>query len=102
MYGKICAVWPSSDWEIANGFFQNPDAAIDYYSKSLLLNPEDPLVHYASGLAYYRKAEITQSTATLPEARKHFETMLKLNSELAQAQTARKYIATINATLSSQ
>jgi tetratricopeptide (TPR) repeat protein len=80
----------------------NPDAAIDYYSKSLLLDPEDPLVHYASGLAYYRKAEITQSAATLPEARRHFETMLKLNSELAQAQTARKYIATIDATLSSQ
>ena len=80
----------------------NPDAAIDYYLKSLSFDPEDPLVHYASGLAYYRKAEITQSAATLPEARKHFETMLKLNSDLAQAQTARKYIAAINATLASR
>jgi len=79
----------------------NPDAAIDYYLKSLSFDPEDPLVHYASGLAYYRKAEITQSAATLPEARKHFEAMLKLNSDLAQAQTARKYLAAINATLAS-
>jgi tetratricopeptide (TPR) repeat protein len=80
----------------------NPDAAIDYYLKSLSFDPEDPLVHYASGLAYYRKAEITQSAATLPEARKHFEAMLKLNSDLAQAQTARKYLAAINATLASR
>ncbi|HEU0007185.1 MAG TPA: tetratricopeptide repeat protein, partial [Terriglobia bacterium] len=80
----------------------NPDAAIDYYLKSLSLDPEDPLVHYASGLAYYRKAEITQSAATLPEARKHFEAMLKLNSDLSQAQTAKKYLAAINATLASR
>ncbi|HET6962781.1 MAG TPA: tetratricopeptide repeat protein [Terriglobia bacterium] len=80
----------------------NPDAAIDYYLKSLSLDPEDPLVHYASGLAYYRKAEITQSAATLPEARRHFEVMLKLNSDLAQAQTAKKYLAAINATLASR
>jgi len=80
----------------------NPDAAIDYYLKSLSFDPEDPLVHYASGLAYYRKAEITQSAATLPEARKHFEAMLKLNSDLAQAQTAKKYLAAINATLASR
>lgn len=79
----------------------NPDAAIRYYSHSLALDPEDPLVHYASGLAYYRKAEITQSAATLPDARKHFETMLKLNSDLAQARTAKKYIAAIDATLQS-
>jgi tetratricopeptide (TPR) repeat protein len=75
----------------------NPDAAIDYYLKSLSFDPEDPLVHYASGLAYYRKAEMTQSAATLPEARKHFEAMLKLNSDLAQAQTAKKYLAAISA-----
>jgi tetratricopeptide (TPR) repeat protein len=80
----------------------NPDAAIDYYSRSLSLDPEDPLVHYASGLAYYRKAEITQSAATLPDARRHFEAMLKLNSDLAQAQTAKKYLAAINATLASR
>lgn len=80
----------------------NPDAAIDYYLKSLSFDPEDPLVHYASGLAYYRKAEITQSAATLPEARRHFEAMLKLNSDLAQAQTAKKYLAAINATLAAR
>ncbi|MEW5979669.1 MAG: tetratricopeptide repeat protein [Acidobacteriota bacterium] len=80
----------------------NPDAAIDYYSQSLSLDPEDPLVHYASGLAYYRKAEMTQSAVTLPEARRHFETMLKLNADLAQAQTAKKYLAAIDATLRPQ
>lgn len=80
----------------------NPDAAIDYYLKSLSFDPEDPLVHYASGLAYYRKAEITQSASTLPEARRHFEAMLKLNSDLAQAQTAKKYLAAINATLAAR
>jgi tetratricopeptide (TPR) repeat protein len=77
----------------------HPDPAIEYYLKSLAFDPEDPLVHYASGLAYYRKAEITQSAATLPEARKHFQKMLDINADLSQAQTARKYITTIDATL---
>jgi tetratricopeptide (TPR) repeat protein len=79
-----------------------PDPAIEYYLKSLAFDPEDPLVHYASGLAYYRKAEITQSAATLPEARKHFQKMLDISADLSQAQTARKYITTIDATLQGQ
>lgn len=80
----------------------HPDPAIDYYLKSLTYDPEDPFVHYASGLAYYRKAEITQSAETLPEARKHFQKMLDLNADLVQAKTAKKYIATIDATLQGQ
>ena len=78
---------------------RQPDTAIDYYKKSLSLDGEDPQSHYALGLALCLKAEMIQSTETLPEARNHFQTMLKLNSNLDQAVRARKYIDTIEATL---
>ncbi len=76
-----------------------PDPAVEYYLKALSYDPEDPQVHYGLGLAFYRKAEITQSAATLPEARKHFQAMLTINPDLAQAEKARKYLAVIDATL---
>jgi tetratricopeptide (TPR) repeat protein len=77
----------------------HPDPAIEYYLKSLSYDVEDPLVHYALGHAFYRKAEITQSAETLPEARKHFRTMLDINPNLEQAEKAKKYLDTIDHTL---
>ncbi len=78
---------------------RQPDLSIDYYRKSLALDDQDPQAHYGLGLALCLKAEISQSTDTLSEARSHFETMLKINSDLAQADKARKYMASIDSLL---
>jgi tetratricopeptide (TPR) repeat protein len=80
---------------------RHPDPAIENYLKSLSFDPEDPQVHYGLGLALYLKAEITQTATTLPDARKHFQAMITLNPDLAQAGKARKYLAAIDATLQS-
>jgi tetratricopeptide (TPR) repeat protein len=80
---------------------RHPDPSIENYLKSLSFDPEDPQVHYGLGLSLYMKAEITQTAATLPDARKHFQTMLTINPNLAQADKARKYLDTIDATLKS-
>jgi hypothetical protein len=62
-------------------------------------DPEDPYVHYALGLIYARKAQATGRIESLPAARQHFAAMLKLNSEMAEAEYARKNIASIDAAL---
>ena len=79
-----------------------PDPAIDYYQKSLAFDQEDPKIHWALGLAFTHKAEITGSLDTLPEARRHFRTMLELNQRLEEAEQARKYIARIDALLAAR
>jgi tetratricopeptide (TPR) repeat protein len=76
-----------------------PDPAIEYYLKSLSYDQEDPKVHWALGLAYTRKAEVTGNPDTLPTARRHFRTMLEINEHLAEAEQAKKYIARIDALL---
>ncbi len=76
-----------------------PDPAIEYYLKSLSYDKEDPKVHWALGLAFTRKAELTGSTATLPAARDYFRKVLELNANLAEAEQAKKYIAKIDALL---
>jgi tetratricopeptide (TPR) repeat protein len=75
------------------------DPAIEFYSKSLSFDPEDPQVHFGLGLALVQKAELTQSASTLPEARRHFQTMLEINPDLPQADRARKYMTLIDQTL---
>jgi tetratricopeptide (TPR) repeat protein len=79
-----------------------PDPAIDYYLKSLSYDKEDPKVHWALGLAFTRKAELSGSLDTLPTARQHFRTMLQINEHVAEAEQARKYIAKIDALLQSR
>jgi hypothetical protein len=49
---------------------------------------------------YARKAQATGQIETLPAARQHFVTMLKLNGDMAEAEYARKNIASIDAALS--
>ncbi len=77
----------------------NFDAAIVSCQRALSYDPEDPYVHYALGLVYARKAQATGQIETLPAARQHFATMLKLNSDMAEAEYARKNIASIDAAL---
>jgi tetratricopeptide (TPR) repeat protein len=77
----------------------NYDAAISSCQRALAYDPEDPYVHYALGLVYARKAQATGQIETLPAARQHFSAMLKLNSDMAEAEYARKNIASIDAAL---
>jgi tetratricopeptide (TPR) repeat protein len=77
------------------------DAAIASCQRALNYDPEDPYVHYALGLIYARKAQATGRIESLPAARQHFATMLKINSEMAEAEYARKNIASIDAALKS-
>jgi tetratricopeptide (TPR) repeat protein len=78
------------------------DAAIANCQKALTYDPDDPYVHYALGLVYARKAQATGRIETLPAARQHFITMLKINSDMAEAEYARKNIASIDAALGSK
>ena len=80
----------------------NFDAAISNCQRSLSYDPEDPYVHYALGLAYARKAQASGSIESLPAARKHFMEMLDINSNMAEAEYARKNVASIEALLKSQ
>ncbi len=77
----------------------NFDAAIQSCQRSLGYDPEDPYVHYALGLCYARKAQASGSIEMLPAARKHFLAMLKINSDIAEAEFARKNLASIEAAL---
>ncbi len=77
----------------------NWDAAIQNCQKSLSYASDDPYVHYALGLAYARKAQASGSVESLPAARQHFVAMLKINSDMAEADYARKNIAAIDAAL---
>lgn len=79
----------------------NFDAAISNCQQSLAYDPEDPYVHYALGLAYARKAQSSGSIEALPAARKHFLEMLDINSEMVEAEYARRNIASIEAQLRS-
>jgi tetratricopeptide (TPR) repeat protein len=75
------------------------DAAIGYCRQALTYDPDDPYIHYALGLAYARKAQVTGSIESLPAARQHFARMLKINSDMSEAEYARKNIAGIDAAL---
>jgi tetratricopeptide (TPR) repeat protein len=78
---------------------RQPDPAIDYYQKSASYDPKDPLIYWALGLAFSGKAEMTQTTEGLSEARAYFLKMLDLNPDLIQADKARKYVSRIDAVL---
>jgi tetratricopeptide (TPR) repeat protein len=80
----------------------HPDPAIENYQRALTYDQEDPLIHWGLGLAFARKAELTGNPATLPTAREHFQTMLTLNANIAQADQAKKYIARIDAVLAAK
>ena len=80
----------------------NFDTAIQHCQRSLSYDPEDPYVHYALGLAYARKAQSTGAIEALPAASKHFRAMLDINSNMVEADYARKNIASIEAVLRSR
>ena len=75
------------------------DQAIGYCEKSLNYSADDPYVHLALGLSLAKKAQQNGMVEMLPAARQHFATMLALNADLAEADLARKNIASIDAYL---
>jgi tetratricopeptide (TPR) repeat protein/uncharacterized caspase-like protein len=78
------------------------DSAIANCQRSLGYDPEDPYVHYALGLCYARKAQVTGNVELLPAARQHFQAMLRINSDISEAEFAKKNLASIDALLAQQ
>ena len=78
------------------------DQAITYCEKSLNYSADDPYVHLALGLSLAKKAQQNGIVEMLPAARQHFVAMLNINSDLAEADLARKNIASIDAYLKSR
>jgi tetratricopeptide (TPR) repeat protein len=78
------------------------DQAIGYCEKSLNYTSDDPYAHFALGLALAMKGQQNGIVEMLPAARQHFVTMLALNSDLAEADLARKNIANIDAFMKSR
>ena len=78
------------------------DQAIAYCEKSLNYSSDDPYVHLALGLSLAKKAQQNGIVEMLPAARQHFVAMLNINSDLAEADLARKNIASIDAFMESR
>jgi tetratricopeptide (TPR) repeat protein len=78
------------------------DSAISFCQRSLTYDPQDPYAHYALGLSYMRKAVASGSIAELDPALRHFQQMLAINSDLSEADYARKNIANIQQALASR
>jgi tetratricopeptide (TPR) repeat protein len=73
----------------------NLDAAIADCQKALTYDSKDPFAHYTLGLAFMTKANNTGSVAELDPALQHFQQVLEINPDMAEAAIARKNIANI-------
>lgn len=74
-------------------------AAIAFCQKALSFDRNDPYTHFALGVNYTMQFQTTGDMSLLPPARKHFATMLALNSEIAEADRAKLYISRIDSAL---
>ena len=75
------------------------DEAIAYCQRSLRYDNQEPYVHYVLALSYARRAQKLQSVEQFAAARSHFQKVLDINPDLAEADFARKNIASIDAAL---
>jgi len=80
----------------------NLDAAIADCQKALTYDAKDPFAHYQLGLAFMNKANKTNSLAELDPALKHFQQMLEINPDMAEAAFAKGNIALIQKVLQQQ
>ena len=78
------------------------DSAIGYCRKALSYDSADPYSEYALGLSYIGQAQETGAVELLAAARQHLRAMLTLNSDLTEADYARKNIANIDALLAAR
>ena len=75
---------------------QQFDSAIHHCQVALTQDPKDPVAHYDLAIAYSQKFNQTKSAGLLAAAKTHFETVVQLNPDMAEAEKARKYIANID------
>lgn len=75
------------------------DASIGDCQRSLGYDSQDPQTHYLLALAYEYKAKATGSVEVAAAALMHFQTMLAINPNLAEADFARKNIQILDAAL---
>ena len=78
-----------------------PDS-IDNCMKALSYTPDDPLTHYALGLAYAYRADAENSSEFAAAAAKHFRRLIALNPNLTESDNAKKMLASIDAALASR
>jgi tetratricopeptide (TPR) repeat protein/uncharacterized caspase-like protein len=85
------------------------DPAIHYCEAALVYNPNDLYSHYRLGILYSQKFNVANEHAAAPseldllvEARKQFNSVITLNSEVDQASNAKKYIQNIDQFLGAQ
>ncbi|HYW42777.1 MAG TPA: tetratricopeptide repeat protein [Bryobacteraceae bacterium] len=71
------------------------ESAIGYCQKALAYSPRDAYAHYDLGRAYMNEAINAGSVAGLEPALRHFEQVLAIDPDLAEAKFAKKNIETI-------
>lgn len=75
------------------------DGAITDCQKALSYDSQDPMSHYALGLAYMYKAKQTGRMEVVSAARDQFAQMVQINPDLAEAEYAKKNITTLDGVL---
>jgi tetratricopeptide (TPR) repeat protein len=80
----------------------NFDNAIRDCQRSLTYDPSDPYSHFALALCYTSQSQASGQVESLLPARKHFDETIRLNPDMAESERAKKYIARIDAVLSSK
>ena len=92
-FGLCDCEWLQKQW----------DSAIGYCEAALSYNPKDLYSHYRLGILYSQKFNLLNVHATAPsgldllvEARKQFNSVIALNSDVDQATNSRKYIQNID------
>ena len=77
------------------------DRAIEFCTKSLSYDPQDPFAHYALGLSYELRAQANNNLADLDPALKHLNEMLEINPDMEEAKYAKANIAAIQQAIAS-
>jgi tetratricopeptide (TPR) repeat protein len=78
------------------------DSAVAFCTRALSYDPKDPYPHYALGLSYLHKFQDTQSLEALAAGCGHFRSMVALNSDMAEADDAKKMLAQCDTVLSAR
>jgi tetratricopeptide (TPR) repeat protein len=76
------------------------DTAIAFCQKSLSYSPQDPFAHYALGLAYTYRFNVTNNFSDLDPALKHLRQMIDINPDMDEAKNATATIANIQQAIS--
>jgi tetratricopeptide (TPR) repeat protein len=92
-FGLCDCEWLQKQW----------DSAIGYCETALSYNPQDLYSHYRLGILYSQKFNLMNTHSSAPsgldllvEARKQFNSVIALNSDVNQAVNSRKYIQNID------